>query len=120
MIITIVGSMRYSKLMCLLVEKFQSNMKDCIVFIPDLSNIVIYGSEENKYINDTELSNLKAKHYKLIEISDYVLCIDYHIGNSTKDELKYAKKLKKTVIMLSEIVHYFKDDDFVMKAIKGD
>lgn len=71
-------------------------------------------------IQNTELSNLKAKHYKLIEISDYVLRIDYHIGNSTKDELKYAKKLKKAVIMLSEIVHYFKDDDFIMKAIKGD
>ena len=31
-----------------------------------------------------------------------------------------AKKLKKIIINLSEIVHYFKDDNFIMKAIKGD
>lgn len=120
MIITIIGSMRYSKLMCLLAEKFQSNIEDCIVFAPDMCNTVIYGNVSNKYINDIELSNLKTKHNKLIEICDYVLCIDYHIGKSVKDELKYAKKLKKVIINLSEIVHYFKDDNFIMKAIKGD
>lgn len=120
MIITIIGSMRYSKLMCLLVEKFQSNIEDCIIFAPCMCNTVIYGNENIKYINDIELNNLKTKHMKLIEISDYVLCIDYHIGESTKDELKYAKKLKKIIINLSEIVHYFKDDNFIMKAIKGD
>lgn len=93
--ITIIGGMKYTTLMCVLAKKIQSNVKDCIVFIPDMIDAVIHKNIKNKHIDDIELNNLKAKHMKLIEISDFVLCIDSHINKGTREELKYAKNLKR-------------------------
>ena len=55
-----------------------------------------------KYYNTTkeQLKNIKDGHLKRIELSDaiYVINKDNYIGESTKSEIEYAKKLGKEII----------------------
>lgn len=116
--VSIIGSMKNETLMCVFAKKLQSSMKDCIVFTPDMNNTIVRKIKKDIRIDDVELSNIKAKHLKCIDLSDVVFCIE-PIGKDTREELKYAKKHKKCIIYLSDIIHYFHDDELVMKAIKG-
>lgn len=47
---------------------------------------------------------LDEMHKRKIELSDFIYVINKngYIGNSTKSEIKYAKKLKKPVLYLEE------------------
>ncbi len=46
---------------------------------------------------------LREAHYKKIDISDaiYVVDIEGYIGNSTREEIRYAKENGKEIIMHS-------------------
>lgn len=52
---------------------------------------------KNFFKTDTQLEKLKKAHFKRIELSDaiYVINKNNYIGDSTKIEIDYAKKLKK-------------------------
>ena len=47
-----------------------------------------------------QIAMLKANHYKKIELSDaiFVVTKDGYIGNSTKNEIEYAKSLGKEIL----------------------
>ena len=62
----------------------------------------IYPISENLQKTDEQLEKLKEAHFKRIELSDAILVInkDGYIGNSTKLEIEYAKKLNKEVMYL--------------------
>ena len=105
MIITCVGSMKHRKLICLLSKEFMSNIEDCMFYTPDMVNGIL--GYDKSDIGDIEIKNLNNRHKNLIKISDYVLVIDYSVGESTHEEYLYAKSLGKCIIKLSEILKYF-------------
>lgn len=89
---TICGSMKFENQMQEISSKLEAEEGICV-----LTPI----SYEKKHKDDiTELENIFACHMKKIELSDgiYVLNIDDYIGESTKSQISYAKKLGKEII----------------------
>ena len=58
---------------------------------------------EKEEMSSLDVEALREAHYKKIDISDgiYVVDIGGYIGNSTKEEIRYAKENKKEIIMHS-------------------
>ena len=84
-VITICGSMRYSKEMMKIAEELE--LKDGYAVIQ-----CVYNVDGQKY-EGIDASILDKIHRKKIDISDaiYVVNIDGYIGNSTRNEIEYAK-----------------------------
>lgn len=89
-VITICGSMRYAKEMMKIAEE----LKDGYAVIQCVYNI------DGKKYEGVDASILDKIHRKKIDISDaiYVVNIDGYIGNSTKNEIEYARNNGKEVI----------------------
>ena len=96
-VITICGSMRYKKEMMKVAENFA--LKGYCILTP------IYQVTEKILINKQQKELLKNEHFKRIEISDAILAlnIDNYIGESTKLEINYAKKLKKEILYYTNL-----------------
>ena len=91
-VITICGSMRYSKEMMKIAEKLE--LKEGYAVIQ-----CVYNVDGQRY-EGIDASILDKIHRKKIDISDaiYVVNIDGYIGNSTRNEIEYAKNNGKEVI----------------------
>lgn len=91
-VITICGSMRYSKEMMKIAEELE--LKESYAVIQ-----CVYNVDGFKY-EGLDASILDKIHRKKIDISDaiYVVNIDGYIGSSTKKEIEYAKLNNKDVI----------------------
>ena len=91
-VITICGSMRYSKEMMKIAEELE--LKDGYAVIQ-----CVYNVDGQKY-EGIDAGILDKIHRKKIDISDaiYVVNIDGYIGNSTRNEIEYAKNNGKEVI----------------------
>lgn len=91
-VITICGSMRYSKQMMKIAEELE--LKDGYAVIQ-----CVYNIDEQRY-EGIDASILDKIHRKKIDICDaiYVVNIDGYIGNTTKKEIEYAKNNGKEVI----------------------
>lgn len=91
-VITICGSMRYSKQMMKIAENLE--IKEGYAVIQCVYNI------EGKKYEGLDAKILDKIHRKKIDISDaiYVVNIDGYIGSSTKNEIEYAIKHGKKVI----------------------
>ena len=91
-VITICGSMRFSKEMMKMAEELE--LKDGYAVIQ-----CVYNVDGQKY-EGINASILDKIHRKKIDISDaiYVVNIDGYIGNSTRNEIEYAKNNGKEVI----------------------
>lgn len=91
-VITICGSMRYSKEMMKIAEKLE--LKEGYAAIQ-----CVYNVDGQRY-EGIDASILGKIHRKKIDISDaiYVVNIDGYIGNSTRNEIEYAKNNGKEVI----------------------
>ena len=91
-VITICGSMRFSKEMMKMAEELE--LKDGYAVIQ-----CVYNVDGQKY-EGIDASILDKIHRKKIDISDaiYVVNIDGYIGNSTRNEIEYAKNNGKEVI----------------------
>ena len=91
-VITICGSMRYSKEMMKISEELE--LKEGYAVIQCVYNV------DGKKYEGIDASILDKIHRKKIDISDaiYVVNIDGYIGNSTKNEIEYAKENNKEVI----------------------
>ena len=65
----------------------------------------IYPVIEGIEITDELLKLLKEQHFKKIELSDAIVVInkDNYIGDSTKLEIEFAKKLNKDILYYSEL-----------------
>ena len=87
-VVTICGSMRYSKEMIKIAEKLELLNGYAVVHC-------IYNIDFKKY-EGTDASI----HRKKIDLSDaiYVVNIDGYIGSSTQKEIEYATKLGKEII----------------------
>lgn len=91
-VITICGSMRYSKEMMKIAEELE--LKEGYAVIQ-----CVYNVDGQRY-EGIDASILDKIYRKKIDISDaiYVVNIDGYIGNSTKNEIEYAKNNGKKVI----------------------
>lgn len=91
-VVTICGSMRYSKEMMKISEELE--LKKGYAVIQCVYNI------DGLMYEGVDASVLDKIHRKKIDISDaiYVVNIDGYIGNSTKKEIEYAIKNGKEVI----------------------
>ena len=86
-IITLCGSIKFQKEMMIVAEKLA--LKGNCILTPT------YPVIENLEITEKQTSMLKEAHFKRIELSDaiFVVNVNGYIGNSTKLEIEYAKKL---------------------------
>ncbi len=93
-VITICGSMRFSKEMIKFATELETDKGYCV--LQPVYNF--YGS----VLSETELQNIKKAHYKKIDISDaiFVVNVGGYIGKSVAEEIEYAKSLNKEIIYL--------------------
>ena len=96
-IITICGSLKFQKEMMITAQKLA--LEGYCVLTP------IYPVIEGIEITDELLKLLKEQHFKKIELSDAIVVInkDNYIGDSTKLEIEFAKKLNKDILYYSEL-----------------
>ena len=89
-VITICGSMRYKKEMMKVTEELE--LKGYCILTS------MYQVTSNIEINEKQ-------HFKRIEMSDAILAlnIDNYIGESTKLEIDYAKKLNKEILYYTDL-----------------
>lgn len=97
-VITICGSMRYSKEMIKIAEELE--LKEGYAVIQ-----CVYNVDGQKY-EGIDASILDKIHRKKIDISDaiYVVNINGYIGESTKKEIEYANNNGKEVIYHEKVV----------------
>ena len=91
-VITICGSMKYSREMIKITEELELRKGYAVIQCA-------YNIDGQKH-KDADASILDKIHRKKIDISDaiYVVNIDGYIGNSTRNEIEYAKNSGKEVI----------------------
>ena len=91
-VITICGSMRYSKEMMKISEELELKQGYAVIQC-------VYNVDGLKY-EGIDASILDKIHRKKIDISDaiYVVNIDGYIGSSTKNEIEYATETGKEVM----------------------
>ena len=95
-IITLCGSMRFKNEMINIAAELELNgdvVIQCIYFPQD------------KKLSNFELEMLSKLHYKKIEITDaiYVVNVNGYIGESTKNEIEYARSLNKEILSLESL-----------------
>ena len=97
-IITLCGSLKFQKEMMIVAEKIA--LEGNCIFTP------VYTVIENCERTEEQLKKLKEAHFKKIELSDAILVINKnnYIGDSTKLEIEYAKKIKKEIMYYTDLI----------------
>ncbi len=87
-IITLCGSLKFQKEMMIVAEKMA--LEGYCILTP------VYPVLENMKATEEQLIKLKEAHFKRIELSDAILVVNInnYIGDSTKLEIDYAKKIR--------------------------
>lgn len=97
-IVTVCGSMRFKnemkKIAYILEIKYGMCVLQCVY------------NEENLEVSEEDIVILNAAHYKRIELSDAIFVVDMqgYIGEQTKKEIAFAKKLGKEVMFYTEFL----------------
>lgn len=96
-VVTLCGSFKFKKQMMEVAEKLALE-GNCII-------TPVYPTKEYYTRTDEQMENLKMAHFKKIEMSDAILVVDVnnYIGNSTKLEIEFAKKLDKEIIYYTKL-----------------
>lgn len=97
-VITLCGSLKFQKEMMKVAEKIA--LDGYCVLTP------VYPVLENIERTEEQLIKLKEAHFKRIELSDAILVVNInnYIGDSTKLEIDYAKKLGKEIIYYTDLI----------------
>ena len=97
-IITLCGSLKFQKEMMIVAEKMA--LEGYCILTP------VYPVLENMKATEEQLIKLKEAHFKRIELSDAILVVNInnYIGDSTKLEIDYAKKLGKEIIYYTDLI----------------
>ena len=97
-IITLCGSLKFQKEMMTVAEKMA--LEGYCILTP------VYPVLENMKATEEQLIKLKEAHFKRIELSDAILVVNInnYIGDSTKVEIDYAKKLGKEIIYYTNLI----------------
>lgn len=99
-IITVCGSMKYVQKMMEISEKVE--LQGNVVLMP----IYNPARPNKKAFKNEEILILDKMHKERIKLADAILVVnvDNYIGNSTKSEIEYAKKLNKEIIYYTDII----------------
>ena len=91
-VITLCGSLRFQNEIMRVAESLALE-GNCVI-------TPVYPTGEKIEKNEEQLSNLQEAHFKRIEMSDaiFVVNVNNYIGDSTKKEIAYAKKLNKEIL----------------------
>lgn len=94
--ICLMGSTKFKK-------EHEEIAKDLNLMGIDVYMTHVFSHADNITLSDTELENLKKVALERIEKADVVMCIspDGYMGEGTREELEYAVKCGKKVIMVS-------------------
>ena len=97
-IITLGGSLKFQKEMMEIAEKVALE-GNCIL-------TPVYPVLDNIKRTEEQLVKLKEAHFKRIELSDTILVVNIsnYIGDSTKVEIDYVKKLGKEIIYYTNLI----------------
>lgn len=99
-VITVCGSLRFYKEMMEITEKME--LEGNCMLVP------IYNpSKPNKdAFTEEEALMLDKMHKERIKLADAILVVnvDGYIGNSTRNEIEYAKSLNKEIIYYSDLL----------------
>ena len=97
-IVTLCGSLKFKKEMMTVAEKMA--LDGYCVLTP------VYPVSEKMDRTKEQLIKLKEAHFKRIELSDAILVVNInnYIGDSTKLEIDYAKKLGKKIIYYTDLI----------------
>ena len=97
--ITLCGSLRFKKEMMLVAEKMSLD-GNCVL-------TPVYPVSDNIKRSKEQLIKLKEAHFKRIEFSDGILVVNVnnYIGESTKLEIEYAKKLGKQIMYYTDYIN---------------
>lgn len=98
-IITVCGSLKFQKEMMEISEKLELQ-GNCV-----LTPIYPTKSDNNAYTED-EILMLGKMHKEKIKLSDAILVVNVggYIGDSTSNEIKYAKSLNKEVLYYTDLM----------------
>lgn len=98
-IITLCGSLKFKEEIMIVAEKMA--LKGICVLTP------VFPILENIERTKIQLLNLKEEHFKRIELADSILVVNVnnYIGNSTKLEIEYAKKLGKDILYYTDLIN---------------
>ncbi len=98
-VITLCGSLKFQKEMMIVAEKMA--LKGNCILTP------VYQVLKSEERTEIELLNLKEEHFKRIELADSILVVNVnnYIGNSTKSEIEYAKKLEKEILYYTDLIN---------------
>ena len=98
-VITLCGSLKFKEEMMIVAEKMA--LKGICVLTP------VFPILENIERTKIQLLNLKEEHFKRIELADSILVVNVnnYIGNSTKLEIEYAKKLGKDILYYTDLIN---------------
>lgn len=97
-VITLCGSLKFKKDMMTIAENM--SLKGYCILTP------VYPVSENIERTEEQLIKLKEAHFKRMELANAVLVVNVnnYIGNSTKLEIEYAKKLGKEIIYYTDLI----------------
>ena len=97
-IVTLCGSLKFKNEMMTVAEKMALE-GNCIL-------TPVYPVSDKMERTKEQLIKLKEAHFKRIELSDAILVVNInnYIGDSTKLEIDYAKKLGKEIIYYTDLI----------------
>lgn len=97
-IITLCGSLKFQKEMMEVAEKMALG-GNCVL-------TPVYPILKDYKRTEEQLQYLKEAHFKKIELSDAILVVnvDNYVGDSTKLEIEYVKKLGKEIIYYTNLI----------------
>lgn len=95
-IVTLCGSLKFQNEMMAIAEKMALD-GDCIL-------TPVYPVSKELKRTEMQIENLKEAHFKRIELSDaiFVVNVNNYIGESTRLEIEYAKKLNKEILYYTD------------------
>lgn len=98
-VVTICGSLRFKKQMMEAAEKLELEKGYAVIQCVYFEN-----NDWQKY--DIDADEFEKLHLKKIFISDaiYVVNVNGYVGESTKKEIEYAKKLNKEILSLEPLI----------------
>jgi len=96
-VITICGSMRFSKEMMRISEELELREGYAVIQC-------VYSADDQKY-EELDVELLANIHRKKIDIGDaiYVVNVNGYIGNSVRSEIEYARLLGKEILSLEPL-----------------
>ena len=96
-VITMCGSLRFQNEFIKESERLEL-AGNCVL------SVVYPAKEKNDYTED-EIQMLGKMHFQKIEMSDgiYVVNFDGYVGESTRNEIEYARKMGKEILSLEPL-----------------